>query len=211
MKDRMCFWLKNIRWILIGMVLFFLVFLPWLSNLASQNQLWEYDAWNNYSTYLYGTLPFLCVIANLFIHREYVETGSGELLFNDRADVWMTIFNTILQVVLFLPLYFYFDDSTGDVTNLLTEIVLIVFFMNGVAMALTYVTKEPALTILFTLGYTVISNSKIFELMDEVVAPWTITTISTEGVGSSYGMNFVIAGVLAWIIGIIAAVRGGKI
>lgn len=208
MKHRMLFWLKNVRWILVGMVAFFLILLPWLSKLTSENQLWDYNTFNNYVTYLYGTLPFACVIANLLIQKEYVDGGAREILIKDHADIGMTLTNTILQMVMFLALYFYFDDSYGEVTNLLTEIVVITFFMNGIAMAVTYVTREPAITILLTLGYTVICNGKIFELVSEVVIPWRITTIRGEGLDSPYYVNFWVIGIVAWVIGITQAMRG---
>ena len=204
----MLFWLKNVRWILGGMVAFFLILLPWLSKLTSENQLWDYNTFNNYVTYLYGTLPFACVIANLLIQKEYVDGGAREILIKDHADIGMTLTNTILQMVMFLALYFYFDDSYGEVTNLLTEIVVITFFMNGIAMAVTYVTREPAITILLTLGYTVICNGKIFELVSEVVIPWRITTIRGEGLDSPYYVNFLVIGIAAWVIGITQAMRG---
>ena len=208
MKHRMLFWLKNVRWILVGMVAFFLILLPWLSKLTSENQLWDYNTFNNYVTYLYGTLPFACVIANLLIQKEYVDGGAREILIKDHADIGMTLTNTILQMVMFLALYIYFDDSYGEVTNLLTEIVVITFFMNGIAMAVTYVTREPAITILLTLGYTVICNGKIFELVSEVVIPWRITTIRGEGLDSPYYVNFLVVGIVAWAIGITQAMRG---
>ncbi len=208
MKHRMLFWLKNVRWILGGMVAFFLILLPWLSKLTSENQLWDYNTFNNYVTYLYGTLPFACVIANLLIQKEYVDGGAREILIKDHADIGMTLTNTILQMIMFLALYFYFDDSYGEVTNLLTEIVVITFFMNGIAMAVTYVTREPAITILLTLGYTVICNGKIFELVSEVVIPWRITTIRGEGLDSPYYVNFLVIGIVAWVIGITQAMRG---
>ena len=208
MKHRMLFWLKNVRWILVGMVAFFLILLPWLSKVTSENQLWDYNTFNNYVTYLYGTLPFACVIANLLIQKEYVDGGAREILIKDHADIGMTLTNTILQMVMFLALYFYFDDSYGEVTNLLTEIVVITFFMNGIAMAVTYVTREPAITILLTLGYTVICNGKIFELVSEVVIPWRITTIRGEGLDSPYYVNFLVIGIAAWVIGITQAMRG---
>lgn len=208
MKHRMLFWVKNVRWILVGMVAFFLILLPWLSKLISENQLWDYNTFNNYVTYLYGTLPFACVIANLLIQKEYVDGGAREILIKDHADIGMTLTNTILQMVMFLALYFYFDDSYGEVTNLLTEIVVITFFMNGIAMAVTYVTREPAITILLTLGYTVICNGKIFELVSEVVIPWRITTIRGEGLDSPYYVNFLVVGIVAWAIGITQAMRG---
>lgn len=208
MKHRMLFWLKNVRWILVGMVAFFLILLPWLSKLTSENQLWDYNTFNNYVTYLYGTLPFACVIANLLIQKEYVDGGAREILIKDHADIGMTLINTILQMVMFLALYFYFDDSYGEVTNLLTEIVVITFFMNGIAMAVTYVTREPAITILLTLGYTVICNGKIFELVSEVVIPWRITTIRGGGLDSPYYVNFLVIGIVAWVIGITQAMRG---
>lgn len=208
MKHRMLFWLKNVRWILVGMVAFFLILLPWLSKLTSENQLWDYNTFNNYVTYLYGTLPFACVIANLLIQKEYVDGGAREILIKDHADIGMTLTNTILQMVMFLALYFYFDDSYGEVTNLLTEIVVITFFMNGIAMAVTYVTREPAITILLTLGYTVICNGKIFELVSEVVIPWRITTIRGEGLDSPYYVNFLVIGIVAWVIGITQSMRG---
>lgn len=208
MKHRMLFWLKNVRWILVGMVAFFLILLPWLSKLTSENQLWDYNTFNNYVTYLYGTLPFACVIANLLIQKEYVDGGAREILIKDHADIGMTLTNTILQMVMFLALYFYFDDSYGEVTNLLTEIVVITFFMNGIAMAVTYVTREPAITILLTLGYTLICNGKIFELVSEVVIPWRITTIRGEGLDSPYYVNFLVIGIVAWVIGITQAMRG---
>lgn len=208
MKHRMLFWLKNVRWILVGMVAFFLILLPWLSKLTSENQLWDYNTFNNYVTYLYGTLPFACVIANLLIQKEYVDGGAREILIKDHADIGMTLINTILQMVMFLALFFYFDDSYGEVTNLLTEIVVITFFMNGIAMAVTYVTREPAITILLTLGYTVICNGKIFELVSEVVIPWRITTIRGEGLDSPYYVNFLVIGIVAWVIGITQAMRG---
>ncbi len=208
MKHRMLFWVKNVRWILVGMVAFFLILLPWLSKLTSENQLWDYNTFNNYVTYLYGTLPFACVIANLLIQKEYVDGGAREILIKDHADIGMTLTNTILQMVMFLALYFYFDDSYGEVTNLLTEIVVITFFMNGIAMAVTYVTREPAITILLTLGYTVICNGKIFELVSEVVIPWRITTIRGEGLDSPYYVNFLVIGIAAWVIGITQAMRG---
>ena len=208
MKHRMLFWLKNVRWILVGMVAFFLILLPWLSKLTSENQLWDYNTFNNYVTYLYGTLPFACVIANLLIQKEYVDGGAREILIKDHADIGMTLTNTILQMVMFLALYFYFDDSYGEVTNLLTEIVVITFFMNGIAMAVTYVTREPAITILLTLGYTVICNGKIFELVSEVVIPWRITTIRGEGLDSPYYVNFLVIGIVAWVIGITQAIEG---
>lgn len=208
MKHRMLFWLKNVRWILVGMVAFFLILLPWLSKLTSENQLWDYNTFNNYVTYLYGTLPFACVIANLLIQKEYVDGGAREILIKDHADIGMTLTNTILQMVMFLALYFYFDDSYGEVTNLLTEIVVITFFMNGIAMAVTYVTREPAITILLTLGYTVICNGKIFELVSEVVIPWRITTIRGEGLDSPYYVDFLVIGIVAWVIGITQAMRG---
>ena len=208
MKHRMLFWLKNVRWILVGMVAFFLILLPWLSKLTSENQLWDYNTFNNYVTYLYGTLPFACVIANLLIQKEYVDGGAREILIKDHADIGMTLTNTILQMVMFLALYFYFDDSYGEVTNLLTEIVVITFFMNGIAMAVTYVTREPAITILLTLGYTVICNGKIFELVSEVVIPWRITTIRGEGLDSPYYVNFWVIGIVAWVLGITQAMRG---
>lgn len=208
MKHRMLFWLKNVRWILVGMVAFFLILLPWLSKLTSENQLWDYNTFNNYVTYLYGTLPFACVIANLLIQKEYVDGGAREILIKDHADIGMTLINTILQMVMFLALYFYFDDSYGEVTNLLTEIVVITFFMNGIAMAVTYVTREPAITILLTLGYTVICNGKIFELVSEVVISWRITTIRGEGLDSPYYVNFLVIGIVAWVIGITQAMRG---
>lgn len=208
MKHRMLFWLKNVRWILVGMVALFLILLPWLSKLTSENQLWDYNTFNNYVTYLYGTLPFACVIANLLIQKEYVDGGAREILIKDHADIGMTLTNTILQMVMFLALYFYFDDSYGEVTNLLTEIVVITFFMNGIAMAVTYVTREPAITILLTLGYTVICNGKIFELVSEVVIPWRITTIRGEGLDSPYYVNFLVIGIVAWVIGITQAMRG---
>ena len=204
----MLFWLKNVRWILVGMVAFFLILLPWLSKLTSENQLWDYNTFNNYVTYLYGTLPFACVIANLLIQKEYVDGGAREILIKDHADIGMTLTNTILQMVMFLALYFYFDDSYGEVTNLLTEIVVITFFMNGIAMAVTYVTREPAITILLTLGYTVICNGKIFELVSEVVIPWRITTIRGEGLDSPYYVNFLVIGIVAWAIGITQAMKG---
>ena len=208
MKHRMLFWLKNVRWILVGMVAFFLILLPWLSKLTSENQLWDYNTFNNYVTYLYGTLPFACVIANLLIQKEYVDGGAREILIKDHADIGMTLTNTILQMVMFLALYFYFDDSYGEVTNLLTEIVVITFFMNGIEMAVTYVTREPAITILLTLGYTVICNGKIFELVSEVVIPWRITMIRGEGLDSPYYVNFLVIGIVAWVIGITQAMRG---
>ena len=157
---------------------------------------------------MYGTLPFACVIANLLIQKEYVDGGAREILIKDHADIGMTLTNTILQMVMFLALYFYFDDSYGEVTNLLTEIVVITFFMNGIAMAVTYVTREPAITILLTLGYTVICNGKIFELVSEVVIPWRITTIRGEGLDSPYYVNFLVIGIVAWVIGITQAMRG---
>ena len=76
MKHRMLFWVKNVRWILVGMVAFFLILLPWLSKLISENQLWDYNTFNNYVTYLYGTLPFACVIANLLIQKDYFADGN---------------------------------------------------------------------------------------------------------------------------------------
>ena len=208
MKHRMLFWLKNVRWILVGMVAFFLILLPWLSKLISENQLWDYNTFNNYVTYLYGTLPFACVIANLLIQKEYVDGGAREILIKDHADIGMTLTNTILQMVMFLALYLHFDDSYGEVTNLLTEIVVITFFMNGIAMAVTYVTREPEITILLTLGYTIICNGKIFELVSEVVIPWRITTIRGEGLDSPYYVNFLVVGIVAWAIGITQAMRG---
>lgn len=189
------------------MVLFFLIVLPWISKITSEYQQWDFDTLNNYSTYLYGTLPFTCVIANLLVQKEYVEGGAREVLLKDNADIAMAIINTILQILMFLPIYLYFDDSSGNVTNLLSEIFMIIFLMNGIGMAATYLTREPAITVLITLGYTVISNGKMFELISEVAIPWRITAICGEGVDSPYYLNFLIAGMIAWSIGITLAAK----
>lgn len=189
------------------MVLFFLIVLPWISKITSEYQQWDFDTLNNYSTYLYGTLPFTCVIANLLVQKEYVEGGAREVLLKDNADIAMAIINTILQILMFLPIYLYFDDSSGNVTNLLSEIFMIIFLMNGIGMAATYLTREPAITVLITLGYTVISNGKMFELISEAAIPWRITAICGEGVDSPYYLNFLIAGMIAWSIGITLAAR----
>lgn len=189
------------------MVLFFLIVLPWISKITSEYQQWDFDTLNNYSTYLYGTLPFTCVIANLLVQKEYVEGGAREVLLKDNADIAMAIINTILQILMFLPIYLYFDDSSGNVTNLLSEIFMIIFLMNGIGMAATYLTREPAITVLITLGYTVISNGKMFELISEAAIPWRITAICGEGVDSPYYLNFLIAGMIAWSIGITLAAK----
>lgn len=189
------------------MVLLFLIVLPWISKITSEYQQWDFDTLNNYSTYLYGTLPFTCVIANLLVQKEYVEGGAREVLLKDNADIAMAIINTILQILMFLPICLYFDDSSGNVTNLLSEIFMIIFLMNGIGMAATYLTKEPAITVLITLGYTVISNGKMFELISEAAIPWRITAICGEGVDSPYYLNFLIAGMIAWSIGITLAAK----
>lgn len=189
------------------MVLLFLIVLPWISKITSEYQQWDFDTLNNYSTYLYGTLPFTCVIANLLVQKEYVEGGAREVLLKDNADIAMAIINTILQILMFLPICLYFDDSSGNVTNLLSEIFMIIFLMNGIGMAATYLTREPAITVLITLGYTVISNGKMFELISEAAIPWRITAICGEGVDSPYYLNFLIAGMIAWSIGITLAAK----
>lgn len=84
---------------------------------------------------------------------------------------------------------------------------MIIFLMNGIGMAATYLTKEPAITVLITLGYTVISNGKMFELISEAAIPWRITAICGEGVDSPYYLNFLIAGMIAWSIGITLAAK----
>lgn len=176
--------------------------LPWAANIASKNHMWDYDAYDNYYRYLYTTLPFLCMIPNLMIQKEYVEGGAREILSRDHADIWMSIINTILQQVAFLFLYIWFDDSTGDVTKLWMEIFLIILFMNGMSMLITYITKEPVFTILIAVGYTIISNSdKLFELMNVSSMPWTLTMIQ-EGTDSSCYMEFAMAGVAAWGVAI---------
>lgn len=207
MKDRIGFWLKHVLWVLLGMGVFFLVLLPWVSNFTSLSQSWDYNAFDNYSDYVWGLLPFTCVIANILVQKEYVEGGARELLTQDYADIVMSIVNTVLQVLMFLPLYIYFEDDSGMVTDLLAEIVLIVFVMNGISMAITYGLKEPAITILLMLGYTVISNGKVLELMEDVVLPFRIHVNQGQGMNSPYYMNFLLVGLLAWVVGVIQSLR----
>lgn len=202
MGDKLSFWMKKNRWMLSGTIFFLVVILPWIANLTSKNHMWEYDAYNNYFRYVYRILPFLCILPNLLIQKEYVEGGAREIIYKDHADIWMSIINVILQQMAFFLLYIWFDDSRGQVTELLMEIFLIIFFMNGMSMVITYTGREPILTIVMVLGYTIISNSeKLFELMNCLVMPWTLNRIQ-EGTGSLACTGFAVVGSAAWVVGI---------
>lgn len=131
-----------------------------------------------------------------------MEGGAREIIYKDYADIWMSIINPILLQISCFVLYLWFDDSTGELTELLMEIFLIIFFMNGISMAVTYIGREPVLTIVMALGYTIISNSdQLFELMNHLVMPWTLNGIQ-DGTGSLSCTGFAVVGSVGWVVGI---------
>ena len=175
----------------------------------------ESDRYYNLCMMYYRLVPFFSVLWMWMVHKEYMQGEGKEILILGRGISSSTVFFWGLNVICLFSLYGIGRMMDLEVNSLISEMILVTFFINGLAFMLDFTIKETALSMLLIVLYVMISNVDInnfFGLFTESVIGDSIrkccyTILITSGMESSEAYTFLATGGIFWLIGIFKAKR----
>lgn len=110
--------------------------------------------------YVYPYVPAVSVFWLVLCFAEYIQGQGGELLWNPSAMTGLAAGIYLLQLVCLLPA-FVLAGQNDRIMDLLLQMLVIIFFMHGLAYFLCMVTRNTAASVFVVLVYSVLSMAHI--------------------------------------------------
>lgn len=154
----------------------------------------------------YLFVPFLSTWWLYLMLKEYVEGDGREVLLLGKTTIFSAVMFWILNMLCILPLlwveveymYQYYID------NLMIELLIIIFFMNGLTYFLNYFTKSITVSMFIVILYTALSNytfrNEQFSKVLGSVQLSVLQDVPYEDNMNGY-IKFIFVGLVFWILG----------
>lgn len=113
-----------------------------------------------FGEYMYNYVPAVSTLWLFLSLREYVQGQGGELLWNASAMTGLSFGIYLLQFICLLPALILAQKDT-ELTGLVLQMMVIIFFMHGLAYFLCMVTGNIAAATLAVLVYSIFSTAVI--------------------------------------------------
>lgn len=155
----------------------------------------------------YLVVPFLSTWWIYLIVKEYVEGNGREVLLLGKGTFWNAIIFFIANTLCFIPLlYVHVEDRFyPDIIDLAGQLVIISFFMGGLAYFLNYLTKSISASMFIIIIYTAVSNYRFNnEQFSKTLGKIQLTNLRDvpyDGNGILY-CQFIVLGIIFWVLGV---------
>ncbi len=159
------------------------------------------------ATMCYLLVPFLSTWWILLITGEAVEGNGREILLLGSGTLVNAFLFVMANVVCYLPLFILAAASfsyADDYRNLVIELVIIAFFMGGMAYFLVYVTKNLTASMYVIVLYTVVSNySFTNEKIADVLGRIQLVNLGDVPYEGNYWLyvSYLIWGIVLFVLG----------
>lgn len=152
-------------------------------------------------------VPFLSTWWIYLIVKEYVEGNGREVLLLGRGTFFTAVFFWLVNVLCFIPLFFIDVgyQFTPYILYLFEHLVIISFFMGGLAYFLNYFTKSITASMFIIILYTAISNYRFSsEKFVSVLGKIQLTNLQEVPYDGNYSLYewFIFLGIVFWTAGV---------
>lgn len=160
----------------------------------------------------YLVVPFLSTWWIYLIVKEYVEGNGREVLLLGKGTFLNAVIFYVANVLCFVPLFFVDVDDQyyPDIIYLIEQLVIIAFFMGGLAYFLNYLIKSISASMFVIILYTAVSNYRFsHEQFSKVLGRIQLSNLRDvpyEGNYDLYG-KFIVLGAVFWVLGVIKSKR----
>ena len=194
--ERLLLQVKEMKWLFLMPLVVYYALFPLLIYGYVKNPFARIDQITVLYDISYTFVPILAVWWIFLFLREIVEGNGREILLLGGGVTSMLGLFYVLHSICMLPIFLFFDNTNDVITTLYLQMVIITFFMYGLAYLLCVLLKNVAIPILLVLIYSIFSTSS-FEMLTHF--KYGILKDTTDWL--SYGMIFLIVGIVFWCVG----------
>lgn len=160
----------------------------------------------------YLVVPFLSTWWIYLIVKEYVEGNGREVLLLGKGTFLNAVIFFVANVLCFIPLLFVDVDDRfyQDIIYLIEQLVIIAFFMGGLAYFLNYLTKSISASMFVIIFYTAVSNYRFsHEQFSKVLGRIQLSNLREVPYDGNYDLygKFIVLGAVFWVLGVIKSKR----
>ncbi|MCM1245758.1 MAG: hypothetical protein NC293_08970 [Roseburia sp.] len=172
----------------------------------------EYVLMDALADMCYLLVPFLSTWWIYMIAKEYVEGEGREVLLLGKGTFFTSIFFWGVNVLCFSFLFFVDVgyQFTPNILYLVQQLIIISFFMGGLAYFLNYFTKSITASMFVIILYTGVSNYRFSNpKFVDILGKIQLTNLRDVPYNMNYGLYewFIALGAVFWVAGIIRSKR----
>lgn len=161
----------------------------------------------------YLLVPFLSTWWIYMIVKEYVEGNGREVLLLGKGTFFNALLFWLANVLCFIPLFYVDVDYRfyPNIIYLIEQLIIISFFMGGLAYFLNYFFKSITASMFVIILYTAVSNYRFSnEQFAKVLGRIQLTNLQDVPYNENYSLyeQFIIIGLIFWTLG---KVKSGRI
>lgn len=160
----------------------------------------------------YLLVPFLSTWWIYLIVKEYIEGDGREVLLLGKGTLSSALLFWFLNILCFIPLNLIPVEAwhVRQIVDLFVQLIIISFFMGGLAYFLNYFTKSITISMLVIILYTFISNYRFsHQLFANIFHPVQLTILQDVPYEDNLNgyIKFILAGVIFWVMGVVKSKR----
>lgn len=152
---------KNMKGLFFVPLAVFYIFIPLMAYAFSSNRLFPFDLNTSLVDVSYLFVPAFSVWWLYLSLKEYLEGEGNELLVMSGGVGAVSAVFFCATVVSWLPVFLFYDDSTGEITDLFMQMIVASFLMYGVVLAVSFLFRSVATAILAALCYAILGTSAV--------------------------------------------------
>ncbi len=165
-----------------------------------QNPLTGSEAYDYLEQFGYFVVP---IFSTWWVHmflKEYVEGDGREVLLLGGGIASLSFMFFLLHSITLLPMYLFFDNTQGEVTELFLQFQIISFLMCGITLYASTMLKSISLSALIVMAYCAWSNV-VSQNLDQFDS-WKFTNMRPD---YFWGDNskFLLIGIVFWVLGVL--------
>lgn len=198
--ERMYLQIRNMGGLFFIPFVAYYVLIPFFTYITGMHPVYNLPAIDRLSDVCYSIIPAVSVWWVYLQLRTYLENGGGEVFLLSGGILWQTFLFFVLNGLCLVPLFVwgkYADEPVGD---LYLQMLVISFLLSGMALFFVFTLKSLPVSMLLVLAFHLLSSFYIEEIAEYQY--WGMMGESEWGVK---GIEFMLAGIIFWISGGIAA------
>ncbi len=193
---------KNMKWMFFIPLIVFYILIPLMAYAYTLGPRTPEDINTTLVDVSYFYVPVVSVWWLYLSLKEYLEGEGNELLVMSGGIGAMSAVFFCATVISFSPVFLFYDNSMGEITDLFLQMTVASFLMYGVVLAAAFAFRSVAVAILAALCYAILGTS-------------TVEEFSLIEYGSMQGsvmwfheaMPLVMLGTVFWVYGILCSRR----
>lgn len=164
----------------------------------------------------YQFVPVFSMVWICMFHKEYVEGEGREVLVLGKGICALTFLFWLMNLPCFGIFYLLPDAAAFDVGDLFGVMAIVSFILCGLVFFLNFTVNSISLSALVAMFYVMLSNVDLTNFMAlnsmetverQQIEGYFYSALKSGGIHSDLAFNYIVAGVLFWLFGLLRARR----